>query len=41
MSGSEGGQVTGTQDKDYNLGGTNVSRGYDEQSVKVGIGVKF
>ena len=29
------------QDKDYNLGGTNVSRGYDEQSVKVGIGVKF
>ncbi len=29
------------QDKDYDLGATSVSRGYDEHSVKVGIGVKF
>lgn len=29
------------QDKDFNLGGTNVSRGFDDHSVKVGIGVKF
>jgi outer membrane immunogenic protein len=29
------------QSKDYNLGGTNVSRGFDDHSVKVGIGVKF
>ena len=29
------------QDKDFDLGPTSVSRGYDEHSVKVGIGVKF
>ncbi len=29
------------QDKNFNLGGTNVSRGFDDHSVKVGIGVKF
>lgn len=27
--------------RNFNLGGTNVSRGYDENSVKVGIGYKF
>lgn len=34
-------RYTDYQDKDYNLGGTNVSRGFDDQSVKLGIGVKF
>ncbi|MCO5730738.1 outer membrane protein [Rhizobium sp. SSA_523] len=34
-------RYTDFQDKDYNLGGTTVSRGFDDQSVKVGIGVKF
>ena len=34
-------RYTDYQDKDYNLGGTNVSRGFDDHSVKVGIGVKF
>jgi outer membrane immunogenic protein len=29
------------QNKNHDLGGTSVSRGYDEQSVKVGIGMKF
>ncbi|MFD1746133.1 outer membrane protein [Rhizobium helianthi] len=29
------------QDKDFNLGGSTVSRGFDDHSVKVGIGVKF
>lgn len=29
------------QKKDFNLGGTTVSRGYDDHSVKAGIGVKF
>ncbi|MCO6186494.1 outer membrane protein [Rhizobium sp. L1K21] len=27
--------------RNFNLGGTTVSRGYDENAVKVGIGVKF
>lgn len=34
-------RYTDYQDKDYNLGGTNFSRGFDDNSVKVGIGVKF
>ncbi|SIP91430.1 outer membrane immunogenic protein [Rhizobium sp. RU35A] len=34
-------RYTDYNDKNYNLGGTNVSRGFDDQSVKVGIGVKF
>lgn len=34
-------RYTDYQDKNYNLGGTNVSRGFDDQSVKVGVGVKF
>ncbi|MFA7415593.1 MAG: outer membrane protein [Rhizobium sp.] len=29
------------QSKDFNLGGTTYSRGFDDHSVKVGIGVKF
>lgn len=29
------------QKKDFNVGGTTVSRGYDDHSVKAGIGVKF
>lgn len=29
------------QSKDYNLGGTNVSSGFDDHSVRVGIGMKF
>ncbi|MCY1248138.1 Outer membrane protein beta-barrel domain protein [compost metagenome] len=27
--------------KDFRMGGTNVSSGYDEHSVRVGMGVKF
>jgi outer membrane immunogenic protein len=34
-------RYTDFQDKDYNLGGTTVSRGFDDHSVKVGVGVKF
>lgn len=34
-------RYTDYQDKDFNLGGTTDSRGFDDQSVKVGIGVKF
>ncbi|KJS08422.1 MAG: membrane protein [Hoeflea sp. BRH_c9] len=29
------------QSKDYNLGGTTVSSGFDDHSVRVGIGMKF
>lgn len=29
------------QSKDYNLGGTNVSSGFDDHSVRLGIGMKF
>ncbi|SMD06626.1 outer membrane protein [Rhizobium sp. RU36D] len=29
------------QDRDYNVGGTTVSRGFDDHSVKVGVGMKF
>ena len=29
------------QSKNYNLGGTNVSSGFDDHSVRVGIGMKF
>jgi outer membrane immunogenic protein len=28
-------------DRDYDVGGSSFSRGFDEHSVKVGIGVKF
>ncbi|WP_137132905.1 outer membrane protein [Rhizobium sp. FY34] len=34
-------RYTDYQDKNYNLGGTTVSRGFDDHSVKVGVGVKF
>ena len=34
-------RYTDYQDKNYNIGGASVSRGFDDQSVKVGIGVKF
>jgi outer membrane immunogenic protein len=34
-------RYTDYQKKDFDIGGTNFSRGYDENSVKVGIGVKF
>ncbi|MEK1901601.1 MAG: porin family protein, partial [Rhizobium sp.] len=34
-------RYTDYQDKDYNLNSGSVSRGFDENSVKVGIGVKF
>ncbi|WP_454848916.1 outer membrane protein [Rhizobium binxianense] len=34
-------RYTNYSDKDYNLDSGNFSRGYDENSVKVGIGVKF
>lgn len=29
------------QKRDFNLGGTNVTKGFDDHSVKVGMGVKF
>lgn len=29
------------QSQDYNLGGTNVSSGFDDHSVRLGIGMKF
>ncbi|MBU2328839.1 MAG: porin family protein, partial [Alphaproteobacteria bacterium] len=29
------------QKRDFNLGGSTVSRGFDDHSVKVGMGVKF
>jgi len=34
-------RYTDYQDKDFNVGGTTYSRGFDDQSVKVGIGMKF
>ncbi|WP_027486102.1 outer membrane protein [Allorhizobium undicola] len=34
-------RYTDYQDKTYNVGGTRVSRGFDDQSVRVGMGVKF
>lgn len=34
-------RYTDYQSRDFNVGGSNFSRGYDEHSVKVGIGVKF
>jgi outer membrane immunogenic protein len=34
-------RYTDYQSKDFNLGGTNYSRGFDDHSVKLGIGVKF
>lgn len=34
-------RYTDYQSKNYNLGGTNVSSGFDDHSVRVGIGMKF
>jgi outer membrane immunogenic protein len=34
-------RYTNYADSDFHVGGANISRGYDEHSVKVGIGVKF
>ncbi|WP_337266521.1 outer membrane protein [Oryzifoliimicrobium ureilyticus] len=34
-------RYTDYQNKDYDVGGATFSRGYDEHSVKVGLGVKF
>jgi outer membrane immunogenic protein len=34
-------RYTDYQNKDFDLGAASVSRGYDEHSVKLGIGVKF
>ena len=34
-------RYTDFQSKNYNLGGTNVSSGFDDHSVRVGIGMKF
>ncbi|MBC7279930.1 outer membrane protein [Hoeflea sp.] len=34
-------RYTDYQSKDYNLGGTNVSSGFDDHSVRLGIGMKF
>ncbi|KAA3519495.1 porin family protein [Agrobacterium vitis] len=34
-------RYTDYQNKDYDIGGSKVSRGFDDQSVKVGIGMKF
>ncbi len=34
-------RYTDYQTSDFNIGGSTVSRGYDEHSVKVGIGMKF
>jgi outer membrane immunogenic protein len=34
-------RYTDYQKNDFNVGGANISRGYDEHSVKVGIGMKF
>lgn len=34
-------RYTDYQKKDFNVGGTTYSRGFDDQSVKVGIGMKF
>lgn len=34
-------RYTDYQAKTYNLGGTNVSSGFDDHSVRVGLGVKF
>ncbi|MDM9619879.1 hypothetical protein A6U87_04915 [Rhizobium sp. AC44/96] len=34
-------RYTDYQHNDFDIGGSNISRGYDEHSVKVGIGMKF
>ncbi|MVA25340.1 outer membrane protein [Agrobacterium vitis] len=34
-------RYTDYQNKEYDIGGSKVSRGFDDQSVKVGIGMKF
>ncbi|MBU4530085.1 MAG: porin family protein [Hoeflea sp.] len=34
-------RYTDYQSKNYNLGGTNVSSGFDDHSVRLGIGMKF
>ncbi|MDP2121821.1 MAG: porin family protein [Hoeflea sp.] len=34
-------RYTDYQSKNYNLGGTNVSTGFDDHSVRLGIGMKF
>lgn len=34
-------RYTDYQSKDYNIAGTNVSTGFDDHSVRVGIGMKF
>ncbi|MGF0536552.1 outer membrane protein [Agrobacterium sp. ES01] len=34
-------RYTDYMDRDFDLGGTTVSRGFDDHSVKLGIGVKF